>query len=277
MNKPLPLIIEPEALQALLPNADLLLVAVCSARLFNSMHIAGSRLVEPAELVSGIAPASGKIPDEQRLSALFSRLGLRADKHVIAYDDEGGGWAGRLIWTLDVLGHDKSSYLNGGLIAWSRAGYPCSNEVVQTAATDYSARIDHGQIANLAEIRQQLGSTRSVVWDARTREEYDGVQVTALRNGHIPGAVNLDWLELIDSKRDLHLKPLADIRRSLESLGITRDKTVITHCLTHHRSGLSYLAGKALGLDIKAYDGSWSEWGNAPDTPVATTDNSCRN
>ncbi|MBT3897162.1 MAG: sulfurtransferase, partial [Gammaproteobacteria bacterium] len=49
------------------------------------------------------------------------------------------------------------------------------------------------------------------------------------------------------------------------------DKKIITHCQTHHRSGLTYLIGKSLGYDIKAYPGSWSEWGNHPDTPVETT------
>lgn len=267
----LPLIVEPEALHSLLPDDNLILVAVCSAQVYNAGHIPGSHLVEPAELVSGEKPATGKIPSAERLSVLFSRLGLSADKHIIAYDDEGGGWAGRLIWTLDVLGHQQSSYLNGGLIAWARAGLPLDDLPPDSATTQFTAQIDHSQIAQQADVLGQIGASDSVVWDARAREEYDGVKVTAIRNGHIPGAVNLDWLDLMDRDNDLRLKPLSDISQALESLGINKNKSVITHCQTHHRSGLTYLVGKALGLDIKAYDGSWSEWGNADDTPIETS------
>ena len=92
--------------------------------------------------------------------------------------------------------------------------------------------------------------------------------MTALRNGHIPGAANLNWLDLQDRGNGLRLKPLPEIERQLNELRISKDKKVITHCQTHHRSGLTYLVGKALGYDIKAYDGSWSEWGNDLKVPI---------
>ncbi len=266
----LPLIISTEDLADLLPDHSVMLVAVCSRQVFDSYHIPGSVLIEPAELVSGEKPAVGKIPGEQRLSALFSRIGLSSSMHVVAYDDEGGGWAGRLIWTLEMIGHHKASYLDGGLIAWMKAGLPVTDAPTARSPSDYSASIDHQQIVTLEEVRQQIGEADSIVWDARASEEYEGRKVTAQRNGHIPNAVNLDWLDLMDRENDLRLKPLADIAARLDSLGITKDKKVITHCQTHHRSGLSWLVGRALGLSIRAYDGSWSEWGNQADTPIET-------
>ena len=87
-------------------------------------------------------------------------------------------------------------------------------------------------------------------------------------SGHIPGAVNLDWLDTMDPDNGMRIR--SDIAALLQSRGITPDKKIITHCQTHHRSGLTWLIGKALAYDIKAYDGSWSEWGNDPDTPIET-------
>jgi|FLOH01.1.fsa_nt_gi thiosulfate/3-mercaptopyruvate sulfurtransferase len=278
-SPPLPLILEPEALNQMPASDSLLIIAVVQAQVFATHHLPGSVLIEPAELVCGIKPAVGKLPDRDHLSAVFSRVGLRDDVHVIAYDDEGGGWAGRLIWTLDILGHHNYSYLNGGLPAWLKLGLPLESgsatlpgaEVLTASASapsTFVAEPDSSLLVDRQMVMAQLDDPNSIVWDARSEEEYNGSKITAQRNGHIPGAVNLDWLQLMDRDNDLRLQPLQAIASKLESLGITRDKKIITHCHTHHRSGLTYLVGKALGYDIKAYDGSWSEWGNHADTPI---------
>ena len=267
----LPLIISPEAFNALPSKDELLIVAVVQKAVFDAQHIPGSILVEPSELVSGIKPAVGKLPTKDRLESLFSRIGLSPDKHVIAYDDEGGGWAGRLIWTLDIIGHKNYSYLDGGQTAWLKMGFPLSNSATETLLPDsavYSVNIDESLLVSKEEVLASLGDKEAIVWDARAPEEFNGTKVTALRNGHIPGAKNLNWIDLQDSENDLRLKPLPLIEQQLAETGISDGKRIITHCQTHHRSGLTYLVGKALGYDIKAYDGSWSEWGNDPETPV---------
>ena len=264
----IPLTLEIEELLPLLPSDQILLIAVCAEDIFIKHHIPESALIEPAELVCGIKPAIGKLPDAEKLSLVFSRIGLRKDKHVVAYDDEGGGWAGRLIWTLDILGHQNCSFLNGGLVAWINESYPISSDPPKQDPSDYIAKIDRKFIANLEDVLNQIGDASAIVWDARDAEEFAGTKVTAIKNGHIPGAVNMDWLNLMDRDRNLRLKSLDVLERELESLGINKHKKIITHCQTHHRSGLSYLVGKMLGFDIKAYDGSWSEWGNHPNTPI---------
>ena len=134
---------------------------------------------------------------------------------------------------------------------------------------DYQVNIDQSPIAEIADITSQLGSEQLGIWDARSAAEHSGEKVLAQRGGHIPGAINIDWLELMDRERNLRLIDLDQLQQRLNTLGLTKEKQIITHCQSHHRSGLTYLAMKILGYpNIKAYHGSWGEWGNREDTPI---------
>lgn len=267
MNDPdLPLIVEPEMLLPILGSERLLIVDLCSEQSYASGHLPGAVHVSPRELVSGVAPAPGKLPAKEQLERLFSRLGLSPDTHVLAYDDEGGGWAGRFLWTLDVIGHHRYSYLNGGIWAWRSADGPLTTEAPQPAPQPVVIEYNREPIMDKDEILQHLGDSNFLVWDARAADEYRGEKMTAQKNGHIPGAIHCEWTDLMDRDADLRIR--RDAREYLEARGLTAGKTIVTHCQSHHRSGFTYLVGKSLGFDIKAYPGSWSEWGNDPVTPV---------
>jgi thiosulfate/3-mercaptopyruvate sulfurtransferase len=132
-----------------------------------------------------------------------------------------------------------------------------------------SLALDPGPIAELEDVLAAMSDPGQVIWDVRSAEEYRGEKSGSPRAGHIPTAVNLDWMDLKDPSRQLRL--VAGLAELLATRGIDAAKRVITHCQTHHRSGLSYLVGRLLGFrEIRAYHGSWAEWGNRHDTPVAT-------
>jgi thiosulfate/3-mercaptopyruvate sulfurtransferase len=266
----LDLIIEPAALEAVLDDSNLLIVDVCAPQNWKKLHIPGAVHINPSELVCGIPPASGMLPTEGQLRNLFARIGYRPEQHIVVYDDEGGGWAARFIWTLDIIGHRHYSFLNGGLLAWYREGHPVTNEIREVIPTEPSLKFNHGPIAELQAVKDAIGKPDIAIWDARSAEEYVGLRSSSARAGHIPGAVNLDWLNLMDRNRNLRLHPLPQIQAMLDKLGITRDKHIITHCQSHHRSSLSYFVARALGYSAQGYHGSWGEWGNMPDTPIET-------
>ncbi|MCE2027637.1 sulfurtransferase [Sessilibacter corallicola] len=264
------LIVEPKEFFEWLQDADtsnLLIVDLSTDENYSKAHIEGAIYLPFKYLMAGQPPAPGKLPGKEQLQEVLSQLGLTPDTHVVTYDDEGGGWAGRLIWTLDVIGHTKYSYINGGIHAWLKDGLPVTNEIHKPTPTQYTVgELNLAPLASAEEIMESLGQENFQVWDARTPAEYSGEKVLAKRGGHMPGAINCEWINLMDHQNGLRIRDDAD--EYLQSLGFSRNQNIVAHCQSHHRSAFSYLVGKKLGYNVRAYDGSWSEWGNLDNTPI---------
>ncbi len=263
----LPLIVEPEQLAASLGADNLLVVDLCNPQ--SAARVPGAVRIEYASIIASRPPVGGLLPEAGQLSGVLSALGLTREHHVIAYDDEGGGKAGRLLWTLDMLGHQGASMLNGGIHAWANEGHPLAEETTAVTPSPYDAQIVGPAAADKDYIIERIGNPDVVLLDTRTPEEYQGVNVRAERGGHIPGAVNFNWVNAIDQERNLRLKTAEELRPLLEAVGAVPEKEVIAYCQTHHRSSHTYAVLKSLGYPrIKGYPGAWSEWGNLADTPI---------
>lgn len=270
MSSPfLPLIVEPELLERHLGAAQLYIVDFCQRDAYLQSHIPEAAHLEYARIVRAQPPMLGLLPDTAYLTGLFSTIGLRRDHHVVAYDEEGGSRAARLLWTLDVIGHPAFSLLNGGLTAWQDEQRLLTDIVTPRPPSDY--RIDRADrsLATRDYVLAHLHDSGVVLLDTRSPGEYRGVDKRAARAGHIPGARNFDWVRAMDITRGLRFKPAAELRAELTALGVTPDKEIVVYCQTHHRSAHTYMVLKSLGYPrIKGYSGSWSEWGNRTDTPV---------
>lgn len=266
----IPLLIEPEQL-ANYTDENSRIVDLSSEQSYMNGHIPGAIHLPAQTLTLSRPPVPGLLPDLSHLERIFSYLALTDDTHFFVYDDEGGGWAGRFIWTLDMIGHSRYSYINGGIFAWRGAGMELETEENSIEPHAVKLSIHKEAQVEVQEILDLLGKDNVAIWDARSPEEYRGDKVLAARGGHIPGAINCEWTSLMDP--DKHYRIREDAEERLAMLGIRSGQDIITHCQTHHRSAFTYMVGKILGFNIRAYPGSWSEWGNLPGTPVedATT------
>jgi len=258
-----------DELQAALNSTEnILLVGVLSPDDFAAGHIPSSQHITPDELMLNEKPAPGLLPATAQLQASFERIGLNKDQTVIAYDNAGGSLAGRFIWTLALFDFHNTAMLNGGLKAWQSQGLSLSQITTPVNKSHLNLSLNTAFLASKEEVLASLNKPDTQIWDARSEEEYRGEKILAERGGHIPGAISYDWVNLHDA--NTAIKDLNEISQSLQEKGFDAEKTIITHCQTHRRSGLTwFVAYKLLGFkDIKAYAGSWSEWGNNPALPI---------
>ncbi|HHZ88159.1 MAG TPA: sulfurtransferase [Chromatiaceae bacterium] len=262
-------VIEPEELQRHLDHPNIRIVDLSSAETHAQFHIQGAINITYARLVRHQTPVFGLLPDKAALNQLFSELGIHRDTHVIAYDDQTGGKASRLLWTLDACGHHHHSLLNGGLHVWATEGYSLTRSPSMVEPGSLRVSLCADACADKDYILQHLDDQSVRFLDVRSEREFSGQAIHAKHGGHIPGAANINWLDLMDKGRAMRLKSNDELTKMLQDQSITPGDEVVTYCQSHHRSAFSYIALKHLGFNkVRGYAGAWSDWGNHDDTPI---------
>lgn len=200
----------------------------------------------------GLAEA-GRLPGAAVFSSRLGDVGITHDDHLVAYDDTHGVFAARFLVTAELYGHDpdRLHLLNGDFSSW-QLEHETSAEQTTVSETTYPAAYDEdGPLVGTDAVRAALDD-ETVVVDVRASWEYD--------DGHLPGAVRLDWRELVDDDTRGLLSE-RELRTRLETRGIVPDRPVCLYCNTARRISHTYVVLCALGYDdVAFYEGSLTEW-----------------
>lgn len=259
------LLIDPQALGELMQSKGVVVLDARSADDYQKGHLPGARNLPFSKTFENLSQ-NGRIPPLPQAQALFSTAGLRKTDLVVAYDDGRLVQASRLLWMLEVYGHDKVKLLDGGIKAWQQAGKNVSQAPAPFAATEYVPTINPRRLAT--RITTLVASRKPeayVILDARANPHYEGLESEALRFGHIPQAKNIAISHNL-SADGLHLKSRPELVRLYQD--VPKDKKIITYCSIGLASSLEYLVLRELGYDVANYDASWKEWGNDPSLPI---------
>ncbi|WP_232686810.1 sulfurtransferase [Halobacterium zhouii] len=194
----------------------------------------------------------GMMPDPEEWADLLGEAGVSANDALVAYDDTHGVFAARFLVTALYFGHDDLHLLDGDYSGWIQ-GHEATTDAPDVTPVEYELRDRRGtQFVDAEAVSTAVDDPDSVVVDTRDPEEF--------AEGHVPGAVNLDWRELVDGETR-RLKPRDEIESILEAKGVTREKHVLLYCNTARRISHTFVVLSWLGFpDVAFYEGSLTDW-----------------
>jgi thiosulfate/3-mercaptopyruvate sulfurtransferase len=172
----------------------------------------------------GVATAS-------QTEAIMAGLGVSNDTMVVCYDSQGGLLASRIWWVLWYHGHENVTVLNGGIHAWNQLGLPTESEWRTPPEGSFSAETHEDRIASCDVMLPRLNTGDLIPLDVRAVQEWAGTAPNPAnqREGHIPGAVHIEWREFVDWEQAARFKTAAQIQTMLNAKGVTKDKLVVPY------------------------------------------------
>ena len=215
------------------------------------------------------------LPDVASMVKTFSKAGVTQEHRVVIYDDQQGMVAARVWWMLQYLGHEKAYVMEQGFTAWEQAKFPVSQDQPIVIPAPFEPKVNEEWLVSMSEIadnNKTPSDQQVIVIDSRENRRYLGLEEPIdAKAGHIPGAVNYFWKDVLQgdgtfkSKAALqqHFGELIEIANSTDSdhYNTGYDTPIIVYCGSGVSACPNIMALKTIGFtNVRLYGGSWSDW-----------------
>jgi thiosulfate/3-mercaptopyruvate sulfurtransferase len=238
---------------------------------FLKAHIPGARFFDIDVVADQDTDLPHMVPTPGRFARLMAEMGVSNTSRVVFYDQKGVASSARGWWLMGLFGHDQAAVLDGGLPKWKAEGRPVEAGPSATPTPgkfrpDFRAT----RLRGIGDMLRDVASGETLILDARAAGRFTAAVPeprAGMRSGHMPGAANVPYTDLLNP--DQTLRPPAELRARFAAAGADGSRPVVTSCGSGVTAAILTLGLRRAGLPEGAlYDGSWTEWGGRPDTPI---------
>jgi thiosulfate/3-mercaptopyruvate sulfurtransferase len=231
---------------------------------FKKNHISGAVSL-PTDKTFGSTGRSDLVASVFVLRDLMNKAGITRTSKIVVYGDQNFLDTARLFWALEMFGLKDVRFMNAPLTKWRKQGYPVETGFKHVEPTSIFPEINEKKLATLLVVFTAINDDAQVILDARAKPEFNGLETQTGVYGHIPTAINVPWPTNLNSKMT-GFKPKNELAELYKNIG--KDKLVTVYCNKGKESAATYVALRSLGIEVKAYDGSWYEWGMHDGMPI---------
>jgi thiosulfate/3-mercaptopyruvate sulfurtransferase len=256
-----------DELDEMMEKGDVIVVSARATKDYSKVHLPGAVNLWHKDLYKeGDIEALLKSPEE--IAEILGNLGMSAEKTIVVYDSGKNKFAGRIYWILKYMGAEDVRILDGHMKMWRKGRKPVTKDETEITPAKFVASPVDSIYASIDYVKSHMKNKDFALVDAREEDEYIGKKGLTERKGHIPGAIRMDYVEVLNE--DGTIKSKQDLAKVFSDAGITPDKDVVLYCESSVRAGIMYLALTSI-LDypkVRVYDGALYEWSADEANPV---------